>query len=241
MLHRRCCSALHALVYLANLRVTGSYVALSRARSLAGLHVLDMVSRRRCALAVFLLTRAPQDAATIRANPKVIEFYQRTRSDVMAMNAVVNNVVASAENESSGSPEESSSGVLDTLKGRWNSLMASVQSNIEETAHAAASLLPFTSQVVTPSKSSAPLPLSQRNQNVTSSDSPLKKQKTGTEKAVPEALQSGASQLQPAQQTSHACIGVAGEKLTWSGNGTLMSACNCMLMLKQVCALLSIF
>lgn len=161
----------------------------------------------------------------------------------MAMNATVNKgAVASArENESSGSAEESSSGVLDTLKGRWNSLMASVQSNIEETAHAAASLLPFTSHILTPSKSSAPLPFSHRNQNVASSDSPLKKQKTDTVKATQEVLQSAASQLQPAQQTTHACIGVAGEKLTWSGNGSLMSACNCMLMLKQVRELLTPF
>jgi hypothetical protein len=57
MLQWRCCSALHTLGDLAISRATGSYVALSRARSLAGLHVLDMVSRRGCsAQAVLVLT-----------------------------------------------------------------------------------------------------------------------------------------------------------------------------------------
>jgi hypothetical protein len=145
------------------------------------------------------------------------------RSDALATHCAA--PVSSHVTDAVSEVLSASTGVLDTLKGRWNTLMASVQSNVEETIQDAASLLPFSNPSLTPRKADTPQPLSQRHGNVAAGDEPLKRQKTEEHAPVGQ---------QPVQQTTHSCVGVAGEKLTWSGAGSLTSACNCMLMLKQV-------
>jgi hypothetical protein len=121
--------------------------------------------------------------------------------------------------------QAASSGVLDTLKGRWSTLMASVHTNIEETIQEAASHIPFAQSIFPQPARPISETLSQRTTNVPCHSSPLKKQKT--EEPVAGGLQ---------QPTSYACLGVTGEKLTWSGAGSVTSACNCLFMLKQVMA-----
>jgi hypothetical protein len=169
------------------------------------------------------VTVITQDASTIRANPKVIEFYQRMRSDASEMNTMSRISTASTADDDSNVLQSTTSGVLDTLKGRWSTLMATVQSNIEETLHGASAIMPFTRPSSAPRDVEASLPLSQRNANVPVDDCAVKKQKVDEKQAAAAS-----------QQSTHSCIGVAGETLVWSGCGTLTSACNCMLMLKQV-------
>ena len=122
--------------------------------------------------------------------------------------------------------QEAASGVLDSLKGRWSTLMASVQTNIQDTIQQAASHIPFGQSILPPRASDVSQTLSQRDTNVPYGASPLKKQKT-------DAVASCESQ-QAVPPTSYTCLGVTGEKLTWSGAGSVTSACNCMFMLKQV-------
>lgn len=104
--------------------------------------------------------------------------------------------------------------------------MASVQTNIQETIQQAASHIPFGQSILPPRASDVSQTLSQRDTNVPYGASPLKKQKT-------DAVAPCESQ-QAVPPTSYTCLGVTGEKLTWSGAGSVTSACNCMFMLKQV-------
>lgn len=164
-----------------------------------------------------------QEASTIRANPKVIEFYTKMRSAAEGASDIGLGTDGGAEVALQAAP----SGVLDSLKGRWSTLMASVQTNIQETIQEAASHIPFGQSILPPRACDVSQTLSQRDTNVPYGTSPLKKQKTDA------AALCGSQQ---AAQTSYTCLGVTGEKLTWSGVGTVTSACNCMFMLKQVTA-----
>jgi hypothetical protein len=119
------------------------YVALSRARSLGGLHVMDMVREGGgvnirgfglCFEGVGVderkgvLTCDLQDASTIRANPKVVEFYARMRSDTEAIGSSSSiTTTTNTTTTSSSIMPPSSPNIIDSLKGRWTSLMASVQ------------------------------------------------------------------------------------------------------------------
>jgi hypothetical protein len=109
--------------------------------------------------------------------------------------------------------------------------MATVQTTIGETIQDAASLLPFEYPAITPRGMAAQLPLIARNVNAPFDGSPLKKQKTETAAAL---LASSGSCSQPVPASTHCSVGVTGEKLIWSGAGSLASACNCLAVLKQV-------
>lgn len=169
-----------------------------------------------------------QEASTIRANPKVSTFYQKIRSDNEAMSASGSAGVADVGN----ALQAASSSVLDTLKGRWSSLMATVQTSIGETIQdAAASLLPFSYPSLVPAGAAQQLALGQRDANVPIERSPLKKQRTETQAA---SSAGNMQQQQCAGATTHSCVGVTGEKLVWNAAGSLSSACSCLLVLKQV-------
>jgi hypothetical protein len=173
--------------------------------------------------------RALQDASTIRSNPKVLTFYQKIRSDNEAASAVGSGCGAAG---ASDTLQTASSGILDGLKDRWSSLMATVQTNIEGTIQDVALLLPFKQPSLAPG-SGEHVPLSQRDINVQIAQSPLKKQRAEKDAGS----DTGTLSQQAAQSTLHSSIGVTGEKLVWSGAGSLSSACNCLMVLKQVGAL----
>jgi hypothetical protein len=174
------------------------------------------------------MTPDSQDASTIRANPKVNEFYERLRSEALLLTR------GSTTKDDSEAQQISSMGMLDTLKSRLGTLMAAVQTNIEDTVQGAAQLLPISYPSLTPQGGNFLTPLKQHNANTALEECQSKRQKCDTTQEASSESAAGCPQQQPVQHAIHCCTGVAGEKLTWIGAGSLMSACNCLMMLKQV-------